>query len=121
MLILPELYAAVRNLDDLTLACTDLYQQNQLVSVRNNLCDLADELVELSLTEDSEEISEAITALQQLGEAGLEAKKNIHNEGVFLTDIYNTIEKASTAIDKIAALRGKNVLGCNIHGSGKGE
>lgn len=120
MQILSELYVAVRNLDDLSIVCTEQCHLQQIISERNKLFYQAEELQKLTLMDEAIEIYDAITAINQLAEAAFEAKEEI-DKGGGISKTIEAINKAAIANSKVSALLARDIICCNTHGSSKGE
>ncbi len=101
---LAELNAAVRKLNDLWIVCTDTDQKDQIREKRDNLDDQAAELADLTLREGTEELNDAIAALNELTEMAIEAEKEINKVGKSIKKTAVTINKATNAAIKVAAL-----------------
>lgn len=101
---LSGLNEAIIELNELYSVCTDDEQSEQLLTKRDELDTQATELANKIIMEGTEELDGAITALSELTESAVSAKKEIDDIATTIAKTASAIEKATNAIVKVAAL-----------------
>ncbi len=104
MASLAELNASIRELTDLWQICKDDERAEELLDKRDTLDSQAIELANKIIHEGTDELSSAITALNDLTESAVLAKNEVESTAARINKTAKAIDKATTAIAKVAVL-----------------
>src|SRR5512133_2209053 len=104
---LSELNIAVRRLNDLWVVCADADEKEKIAGERDELDALAEQLAHLSLKEGTEELDDAITALNEVTAKATAAEQEIKIVGKSIERTAEAINAATNAIAKVVGLIAK--------------
>jgi len=104
MTVLSEMNAAIRELNELWVTCAEPDQCDQIRQRRDELDSQAGQLADRIIREGSDELDQAISALEELTGAAVSARQEIEDDAEKIRKTSKAISSATRAIGKVAVL-----------------